>query len=235
MCCDGQETASSIGKAAVSIHGRRYPGQMRSMSGMKGWSVEMGENGYITSGAPYSDTFIFQYMWNNFPSPDPRAIPEELPGQLDEAEWNVYLMNDDWKITDQYGNPRIRTFYYCYHPVHQLRLDLSPRGQVSDYVRWTNYETAETGVRYIDEHGNLDLGVVEAMLCSIAANPQKVRVELALPWHTARKNSEVVMLQETAGKDNENPPSAQHHPRRALWIDLEPDVDVRLKFQCHRR
>jgi len=112
-----------------------------------------GENGYVTSGAPYSDTFIFQYMWNNFPSPDPRVIPDELPSQLEEARWNVFHRNDEWIITDKDGKPRRRTFYYRYHPAHQLRLELSPRGHLSDYVRWTNYETAETGVRYTDEHG----------------------------------------------------------------------------------
>src|SRR5690606_37897451 len=67
-----------------------------------------GENGYVTSGAPYSDTFIFQYMWNNFPSSEPRVIPEELPGQLEEARRNVFHMNEDWKITDKDGNPRRR-------------------------------------------------------------------------------------------------------------------------------
>lgn len=113
-----------------------------------------GENGYVTSGAPYSDTFIFQYMWNNLPSSEPRVIPEELPGQLEEARRNVFHMNEDWKITGKDGEPRKRTFYYSYHPAHQLRLHFSPAGSVSRYVRWTNYETAETGVRYSDEHGD---------------------------------------------------------------------------------
>ena len=27
-----------------------------------------GEEGYVTSGAPYDDTFIIQNMWFNFPS-----------------------------------------------------------------------------------------------------------------------------------------------------------------------
>ena len=34
--------------------------------------------GYVTSGAPYSDTFIFQHMYYNYPDHQPRHIPDEL-------------------------------------------------------------------------------------------------------------------------------------------------------------
>ncbi|MDQ0058777.1 glycosyl hydrolase family 95 catalytic domain-containing protein [Paenibacillus harenae] len=112
-----------------------------------------GENGYITSGSPYSDSFIFQHMWFNYPSREPRFIPGELTEQLEDARWNVFNQNDQWKIKDENGSTRIRTFYYSYHPGHQLRLNMSNRGSVSGYERWTNYETAETGVRYADEYG----------------------------------------------------------------------------------
>jgi alpha-L-fucosidase 2 len=113
-----------------------------------------GENGYITSGSPYSDSFIFQYMWFNYPTKHPRFIPDELMGQLDDARWNVFNLNDQWKIKDASGSTRIRTFYYSYHPGHQLRLNATNRGSVSGYERWTNYETAETDVRYTDEFGS---------------------------------------------------------------------------------
>ncbi|MEK5645763.1 hypothetical protein BK138_32660 [Paenibacillus rhizosphaerae] len=112
-----------------------------------------GENGYITSGSPYRDCFIFQNMWFNFPSSAPREIPGELTGQLDDARRNVYLLNDQWKITDAKGSTRIRTFLYSFHPGHQLRLNVMKTGDVSGYERWTNHETAEIGVRYTDEHG----------------------------------------------------------------------------------
>ncbi|WP_168120561.1 glycoside hydrolase N-terminal domain-containing protein [Paenibacillus sp. HB172176] len=112
-----------------------------------------GENGYITSGAPYSDSFIFQNMWFNYPSGDPRTIPSELTEQLSDARWNVFNQNDQWKIKDENGSTRVRTFYYSYHPGHQLRLNMSNRGSLSSYERSTNYETAETSVRYTDELG----------------------------------------------------------------------------------
>lgn len=112
-----------------------------------------GENGYVTSGAPYADSFIFQNMWFNYPSGDPRVIPEELTGQLAEARRNVFQLNDQWKITFADGTTRARTFLYSYHPGHQLRLSIMNKGTMSGYERWTNYETAETGVRYSDEGG----------------------------------------------------------------------------------
>ncbi|TDQ40904.1 glycosyl hydrolase family 95 catalytic domain-containing protein [Aureibacillus halotolerans] len=112
-----------------------------------------GENGYITSGSPYTDSFIFQHMWYNYPSKDPREIPEELTGQLEEARLNVFQQNDQWVIKDASGERRRRPFYYSYHPGHQLRLTMERKGSVANYERWTNYETAETGVTYQDELG----------------------------------------------------------------------------------
>lgn len=112
-----------------------------------------GENGYITSGSPYADSFIFQNMSFNYPSKDPRVIPEELTEQLADARQNVFQQNDKWKITNKTGFTRIRTFYYSYHPGHQLRFSIPSQGNLGGYERWTNYETAETGVRYSDENG----------------------------------------------------------------------------------
>src|SRR5690606_24077209 len=111
------------------------------------------ENGYITSGAPYSDTFIFQNIWFIFPSKDPRCITAELTSQLEDARQNVYNLNENWKVKDENGETRRRTFYYCYHPAHQLRINLQRKGAANQYKRWTNYETAETGVAYSDEAG----------------------------------------------------------------------------------
>lgn len=112
-----------------------------------------GEEGYVTSGAPYDDTFIMQNMWFNFPSAHPRLIPPELPGQLDEARQAVLRLDDTWDIPevlpDGSTRRRVRTFYYSFHPGMQLRIGMERR-KPRNYVRWTNYETAETGVRFED-------------------------------------------------------------------------------------
>lgn len=112
-----------------------------------------GETGYITSGEPYNDSFIFQHMYFNYPSSHPRVIPDNLTSQLEEARENVFNLNDDWIIRDENGNRRNRTFYYSYHPGHQLRLKSSYTDTEKDYIRWTNYETAETGVKFTDKYG----------------------------------------------------------------------------------
>lgn len=115
-----------------------------------------GEEGYITSGAPYGDTFIFQNMWFNFPSAHPRCIPPELPAQLEDARQAVLRLDDQWDIPEVFADGsvrrRVRTFYYSFHPGMQLRLSME-RGTERNYMRWTCYETAETGVRFADEDG----------------------------------------------------------------------------------
>jgi len=126
-------------------------------SGSRAWRDGMisgnGEIGYVTSGEPYSDAFIFQHNYFNYPSSQPREIPEELTEQLEDARENVFDLNDQWKITDANKNVRSRTFFYSYHPGHQLRLTNAYTDSVKDYMRWTNYETAETGVRFTDQYG----------------------------------------------------------------------------------
>lgn len=115
-----------------------------------------GEEGFVTSGAPYEDTFIFQNMWFSYPSADPRFIPSELPKQLEDARQAVLRMDDTWEVTqilpDGSVRKRARTFYYSFHPGMQLRLSMNRRAE-RDYIRWTNYETAETGVQFADDAG----------------------------------------------------------------------------------
>ncbi len=125
--------------------------------GTRAWRDGMisgnGKTGYVTSGEPYSDAFIFQNIFFNFPTSQPRDIPSELTGQLEEARENVFNLNDDWKIKDAWGNTRKRTFFYSYHPGAQLRLTSSYKDTEKDYIRWTNYCTAETGVKFTDKYG----------------------------------------------------------------------------------
>jgi hypothetical protein len=129
----------------------------KSNSSSRAWRDGMvsgnGEVGYVTSGSPYSDTFIFQHMYFNYPSSQPREIPEELTGQLEDARLNVFNLNDKWEVKAADGTKRHRTFYYSFHPGHQLRLTSAYNDNQKNYVRWTNYETAETGVEYTDKYG----------------------------------------------------------------------------------
>lgn len=112
-----------------------------------------GEIGYVTSGEPYTDAFVYQNVFFNYPSADPREIPAELTGQLEEARENVFKLNDKWEIKGADGSRRSRTYLYSFHPGHQLRLTNDYTDAARDYARWTDYETAETGVRFSDKYG----------------------------------------------------------------------------------
>nr|WP_246280977.1 glycoside hydrolase N-terminal domain-containing protein [Saccharibacillus qingshengii] len=144
-----------------------------------------GENGYITAGSPYADTFIFQHMAFNYPSADPREIPPELQSQLEEAREHVFRQDDRWTIKFPDGSKRRRTFLYSYHPGHQLRLHTVRRQKMSAYERWTNHETAETGVRYVDEDGewirtSFTSRVDNVSITRIQSSSREARINLIL-------------------------------------------------------
>ena len=174
-----------------------------------------GENGYITSGSPYTDSFIFQYMWYNYPSRDPRVIPEELTGQLAEARWNVFHLNDQWKITFPDGTTRKRTFFYSYHPGHQLRLSMTNKGTVSGYERWTNYETAETGVRYTDEFG-------EWIRTSFTSREDNVSITKIEQSSAGAKINMMISIDDISGmyKAQDGEPSFRHSNTKSWWIRM---------------
>lgn len=106
-----------------------------------------GENGFITSGAPYSDTIIYQNINFIMPSDEPRYTPEELLSEFEEARQAVINFDDTWDV-----HGRKRTCFYCFHPGHLLRMNVNDRNCES-YVRWTDYETGEVCVSFEDEDG----------------------------------------------------------------------------------
>lgn len=132
--------------------GTKYYAESWTDLGGRGWTDGMitgnGENGVITTGSPYEDRMIFQYMYFNFPSSMPRVSPDET-AYLDEARQAVFNLDDSWNV-----HGRSRTFYYTFHPGHQLALEMEEEPELLDYFRWTDYETAEVGVAYSNEKGD---------------------------------------------------------------------------------
>lgn len=92
-----------------------------------------GHIGVIESCVPVEDTLIYQNVEFVMPSGDPRHVPEEVTGQLDEARQAVLHMDDTWDI-----HGRKRTNMYCYHPGHQLRVTMPDVKETADYVRYTD-------------------------------------------------------------------------------------------------
>ncbi len=106
-----------------------------------------GENGVVVAGSPYSDSHIYQNIHFLMPSQDPRYTPDEVTGELHDARQAVINGDDSWDV-----NGRQSTYFYAYHPAHVLRLDTA-KLPCHDYIRWTDFETAELGVKYSDIGG----------------------------------------------------------------------------------
>lgn len=103
-----------------------------------------GENGVMESCHPVNDTFIFQNTTFNMPTDDYRET-RDLTGELETARQAV-MRNEQFYSQVQ---PEL-DYDYTLHPGHQLRawMDGLEEWQVSDYQRWTDYETAEIGVQF---------------------------------------------------------------------------------------
>lgn len=131
----------------TKVYADTYAEPGRNRNWREGMVSGNGENGVVTSGAPYSDTLIYQNINLIMPSDHPRELLDVIPGELEPTREAVFNNDDSWNF-----NGRGRYFNYCYHPAHQLRLTMDAK-DYSDYQRWTDYETAEVGVEYTDEDG----------------------------------------------------------------------------------
>ncbi len=103
-----------------------------------------GLQGFVESGSPYSDTFIFQNMHFIMPNPNVRRCPETF-NELETVKQSIVKGEN---IIDNASYDDV----YRFHPGGQLRLDFEGKGK-SDYVRYTDYETSEVGVKYRNNNG----------------------------------------------------------------------------------
>ncbi len=115
-----------------------------SLSWFDGMVSGNGENGVVVAGSPYSDSLIYQNINFIMPSNDPRYTPDEVTSELHDARQAVIDFDDTWDV-----NGRNRTFSYAFHPSHVLRFNMT-KLPYFDYIRWTDFETAEIGVKYTD-------------------------------------------------------------------------------------
>ncbi len=108
-----------------------------------------GKLGFVTSGAPYSDTIIYQDVDYIMPSDRDRSYMPDLTGDLEPTKQAIVNLDDSWCVADcknwNYG--------YAFHPGQQLRLTQDKFTFFKDYIRWTDYETGEVGVSYRDKNG----------------------------------------------------------------------------------
>lgn len=103
-----------------------------------------GMQGFISSGAPYSDSLIFQNMHFILPNENVRSCPDTA-NELETVKQSIVNGQD---IVDDSSYDNV----YYFHPGGALRIAQEEENE-SDYIRYTDYETAEVGVKYTDKNG----------------------------------------------------------------------------------
>lgn len=95
----------------------------------------------ITSGAPYNDTLIYQNMHFNLPNRNVRYTPDTAH-ELEYVKQSI-TAGEDIIDTATYD------YVYAYHPGGTLRIKQNKLLRTG-YARYTDYATAQVGVRYSD-------------------------------------------------------------------------------------
>ena len=104
-----------------------------------------GLQGVITASSPYEDTFIYQNIHFIMPNTNLRKNIDTYQ-ELDTVRQAI-INKQDYQDNQEYLHE------YCYHPGAQVRLSIS-RNILKDYIRYTNYETAEVVMKYKDYNGD---------------------------------------------------------------------------------
>lgn len=106
-----------------------------------------GLQGFVESGSPYEDTFIFQNMHFIMPNKNIRTCPD-TSNELETVKQSIVKGED---ITDDASYDEV----YSFHPGGQLRISMDGKG-AKDYIRYTDFESSQVGVRFTDENGTWD-------------------------------------------------------------------------------
>lgn len=174
-----------------------------------GWRDGMvagnGENGVVCSCSPYSETLIYQNMYFIMPSRQPRVVPPEVTNELNEARQAVINFDDSWNVHD-----RKRTYLYCFHPGHQLRLNMSKQ-EILNYTRETDYEKAEILVNYADKNGTWTRRTFTSREDNVTITKiiksdtgVKIDVDISIDDVSSMKNFSGGIFSSNVKRDNEN-------------------------------
>lgn len=169
---------SDLSKISYSSHYTELKKNKKNKTGSwrQGMVSGNGMQGVVTSGAPYSDTFIYQNIHFILPNENVRNCPEtynELEG-VKQAIVNGEDIVDNASYDD----------VYRYHPGAQMRIE-TEKSSVSDYVRYTDYETGQVGVYYKDSNGTWERKTFTSMadgavITKISQSSEGKKVNLTL-------------------------------------------------------
>ncbi|NLY42812.1 MAG: hypothetical protein GX066_02345 [Clostridiaceae bacterium] len=144
-----QEILEDYSEPTTKIVAKTFANPGNNRNWREGMVSGNGHNGVVTSGAPYSDVLIYQNIYFIMPSNSRRTSIPNLYDEFLQARTAVFN-NNATAASNALRN--WRDFFYCFHPSHQLRLTMQAK-TYWDYERWTDFETAEVGVKYTDEDG----------------------------------------------------------------------------------
>lgn len=113
-----------------------------------------GMQGFITSGSPYEDTYIYQNMHFIMPNDKPRYCPV-VSDELEYVKQSIVKGED---ITDNASYDDV----YSFHPGAQMRITMD-KSHIRDYFRYTDYSTGEVGVYYTDKNGEWNRSAFTSM------------------------------------------------------------------------
>ena len=145
IVCKQAEAHRHCGKQRKALLFRELHGAVRKEDEQnKSLAPRNGLEGFITSGSPYSDTIIYQNMHFIMPNINARTCPD-TSSELEQVKQSIVKCED---IVDNASYDDV----YRFHPGGQLRIN-SERHRIKDYIRYTDYETAQVGVKYTDKNG----------------------------------------------------------------------------------
>lgn len=185
--CSGKTETAEIEKLFSDLSKISYSEKYTELSAVKKnstkkWRQGMvsgnGLQGFVESGSPYSDTFIFQNMHFIMPNENVRTCPETFD-ELETVKQSIVKGED---ITDDASYDDV----YRFHPGGQLRIDIDGKGE-SDYVRYTDYETSQAGVHYKDKNGIWDRKSFTSMadgavITQISSSDKGAKVNITLSY-----------------------------------------------------
>lgn len=140
-----EEIGSEFSDSAKASYSENYYTVSKTSNNTEIWRNGMisgnGMQGVITSGSPYSDTLIYQNMRFIMPNKNVRYCPD-TSDELEQVKRSITAGED---ITDNSSYDDV----YSFHPGASLRIDQNKHLNIG-YARYTDYETAQVGVRYSD-------------------------------------------------------------------------------------
>ncbi len=140
-----REEKSEVRSTLVYSTTYKLPKSGRNYDWRESMVTGNGENGALVAGGPTADVHVYQHMMFNMPTNDLRETPD-WTDNLETVRQDLINMRTPtttWNM--QYD--------YTFHPSHQLNLKFEDAGSITDYKRWTDYETAEVGVNYKNNLG----------------------------------------------------------------------------------